>query len=196
MTSFASARCRRSILLAALCLSAAAWGDNETRLIELTRDGDKAAAMRLAASLLQKSPTNPRIQFLHALVLQENGRNREAVAAYLSLIDQHPELPEPYNNLAQLYLEAGQLDESRVTLELGARASRSLANRHEKLSDIYADLATRTYRQYLQSGDTGSKSLPLIRQLIADPATASAVARAQASRRSVKTPARAASAGK
>ena len=94
---------------------------------------------------------------------------------YQRLIQDHPELPEPYYNLALLYAAQGKFESSRTAMEQAARASRSLANIHEKLGDVYSHMAMQTYRQALQPQDPGlsqTAGLSMIQQLIAKPAQA------------------------
>lgn len=159
----------------ALCLmifagvATAAWADDASTVTELMGSGRSAAALSVANRHLAKNPGNPGMRFLKALILQETGRQTAAVATYTKLIEDYPALAEPYNNLALLYSAMGAPDKARATWEMAARASRSLANTHEKLGDVYADLATRTYRQAQQSDETAEGAVPpppVIRQLI------------------------------
>ncbi len=159
-------------LSAASLVATAAFADQGATVVELMRNGRTAAAMAAADRELAKNPRNPHIRFLKALLQQEAGQHAFAIATYKRLIADYPELPEPYHNLATLYAGLGELDKARTTLELAARASRSLAVQHEKLGDVYAHLATQTYRQALQSDQAGGEAptaLPLIRQLIRGP---------------------------
>ena len=156
-------------LASAACVVTAAWADAESSVVDLMRSGRTAAAMSVANQQIALHPRSPNMRFLKALMLQEAGRHTQAIATYRKLIEDYPALPEPYNNLAALYAAIGEPDKARDTWELAARASRSLAITHEKLGDVYADLATRTYRQALQSGDQGGEAAPpppVIRQLI------------------------------
>ena len=159
-------------LLAATVVATAALADEAATVVELMRNGRASAAMSAADRELAKNPRNPQIRFLKALLQHEAGHHALAIATYQRLIADYPGLPEPYHNLAALYAGLGERDKARTTLELAARASRSLAVQHEKLGDVYAHLATQTYRQALQSDHAGTEAprqLPLIRQLIRGP---------------------------
>ena len=174
------------LVIAALAASVAA-ADHEAGVIALMRSGKARAAMALADQELAKNPRDPKIRFLKALMQHQAGRHALAIAGYNKLIADYPGLPEPYNNLAALYAGLGQVDKARDTWELASRASRSLATSHEKLGDVYADLATRTYRQALQLDESGGAtvpSLPLIHQLVpgVGDGTAAAVSGVAASR--------------
>lgn len=172
-------------LVIAACVTTAVGADDESTVTELMRSGRSAAAMSAANRHLAKNPGNPRMRFLKALIQQETGRQASAVTTYRKLIDDYPTLAEPYNNLAVLYSAMGAPEKARATWELAASASRSLANKHEKLGDVYADLAMRTYRHALRSDEPTEEAVaqpPVIRQLIpgagnATAAPASAVRR-------------------
>jgi len=171
MMHFTVGRTRSLVLclIIAADVASAARADDESTVTELMGSGRAAAALSVANRHLAKNPGNPGMRFLKALILQETGQQSAAVATYRKLIEDYPALAEPYNNLAVLYSAMGAPDKARATWELAARASRSLATTHEKLGDVYADLATRTYRQALRSenpAEAAASQPPVIRQLI------------------------------
>ena len=160
-------------LLGAVFIAMPALADDESSVVDLMRNGQLNQASSIADRRLAKHPRDPAMRFLKGLLQQKSGRQREAIATYRRLIQDHPALPEPYYNLALLYAAQGQFEQSRTALEQAAQASRSLANIHEKLGDVYAHLAMGTYRQSMQPQDPGlaqTASLPLIQQLIVKPA--------------------------
>ena len=164
-------------LLGALFVATPAFADDESTVIDLTRKGQWNQALSIADRHLAKHPRDPGMRFLKGLLQQKSGRQRDAITTYQRLIQDHPALPEPYYNLALLYAAQGQFEQSRSTLEQAAAASRSLANIHEKLGDVYSHMAMGTYRQALQPQDPGlaqTAGLPLIEQLIVKPAQAAA----------------------
>ncbi|SDV49665.1 tetratricopeptide repeat protein [Chitinasiproducens palmae] len=89
-------------------------------------------------------------QFKRGTVLARMGRREEAIQAFEGLIERHPELPEPYNNLAALYAQAGRLDDARVTLESALRAHPGFTLAYRNLGDVYLKLAQLAYER---SGD-------------------------------------------
>ena len=166
-------------LLGVLFIAMPARADDESTVIDLTRNGQWNQALSIADRHLVKHPRDPAMRFLKGLLQQKSGRQRDAITSYQRLIQDHPALPEPYYNLAVLYAAQGQFEQSRSTLEQAAAASRSLANIHEKLGDVYSHMAMGTYRQALQPQDPGlaqTAGLPLIQQLIAKPAPSMAEA--------------------
>ena len=161
------------VLLSTVLIAMPAIADDELTVIDLMRNGQLNQASSIADRRLAKHPRDPAMRFLKGLLQQKSGRQREAIATYRRLIQDHPALPEPYYNMALLYAAQGQFEQSRTALEQAAQASRSLANIHEKLGDVYAHLAMGTYRQSMQPQDPGlaqTASLPLIQQLIVKPA--------------------------
>ncbi len=168
-------RCMRLGLLAVAVMATTAFADDYTPVNQLLRDGQFAEAMVKADQYLAKNPRDPQMRFLKGLIQQDSGKQAEAIATYTRLIEDYPELPEPYNNVAVLYAAQGQFEKARVSLEMATRASRSYAVAHENLGDVYARLASQAYSQALAL-DGSNRALPpklaLIRQLIGSPAAA------------------------
>ena len=164
--------CIRLSLLVAILVSTVAFADDYTPVTTLLRSGQLDNAMAKANEYLVKNPRDPQMQFLRALILQDGGKQAEAIASYTKLIEAYPELPEPYNNIAVLYAAQGQYDRARSSLEMATRTSRSYGTAYENLGDVYARLATQSYiqAQQLEPGNTTiAPKLALIRQLISNP---------------------------
>ena len=81
------------------------------------------------------------MRFLRGVILTEQGKQAEAIAAFTQLTQDFPELPEPYNNLAALYAAQSQFDKARAALEMAIKLNPSYATAHENLGDVYARLA-------------------------------------------------------
>lgn len=166
-------QCVRLIALVASLLSVSAFADDYDPVNQLLRDGQLQQAMAKADAYLAKNPRDPQMRFLKALILQDSGQRDAAVTSYVALMQDYPELPEPYNNVAVLYASRGDFEKARDALEMATRNSRSYATAHENLGDVYARLAEKSYRQALQldAGNTTlAPKLTLIRQLINTPA--------------------------
>lgn len=168
-------QCIRLFCLVAT-LSAAAWparADDYAPVNRLLRDGQLSQAMARADQYLAKNPRDPQMRFLKALIQQDGGQREAAIASYERLIQDYPELPEPYNNVAVLYASQNRFEKAREALEMATRNSRSYAIAHENLGDVYARLASEAYRQAVQldaGNTTVAPKLALIRQLINNPA--------------------------
>ena len=177
--------CMRLGLLAAALSAAPALADDYAPVNQLLRSGQLPEAMLKADQYLAKNPRDPQMRFLKALIQQDSGKQADAIASYTRLIEDYPELPEPYNNVAVLYAGQGQFDKARAALEMATRASRTYAVAHENLGDVYARLASQAYSQALQldgSNTALAPKLALIRQLIGSPTPARSTAAMDKSR--------------
>lgn len=177
--------CMRLGWLAVALSAAPALADDYAPVNQLLRSGQLPEAMLKADQYLAKNPRDPQMRFLKALIQQDSGKQADAIASYTRLIEDYPELPEPYNNVAVLYAGQGQFDKARAALEMATRASRTYAVAHENLGDVYARLASQAYSQALQldgSNTALAPKLALIRQLIGSPTPARSTAAMDKSR--------------
>ena len=71
---------------------------------------------------------------------------------YQDLLKTYPGRPEPYNNLAALYAEQGNLDAAKTTLEKGIQTSPVYGTIYKNLGMIYAQIARNSYGKALQLG--------------------------------------------
>lgn len=155
--------------------------DDYAEVNRLVRSGQLNEALTKADQYLGTKPRDPQMRFLKGVIQTESGRANDAIATFLKLTEEFPELPEPYNNLAVLYASQSQFDKARVALEMAIRTNPSYATAHENLGDVYAKLASQAYSKALQldGSNTGvSPKLNLIRNLFAADARTAAVAAA------------------
>lgn len=103
---------------------------------------------------LQRVPGDLRLQFQRGVVLARVDRTDEAIAAFVGLTRRFPELPEPYNNLATLHAQQGDLDRAEQALHEALRALPTYSLAHENLGDLQLRLAERSYRRAVQADDT------------------------------------------
>lgn len=122
-----------------------------TEVQRLLNAGDPAAALPRADAYLQANPRDPQMRLLRALALADGGRTDEAIEAYTRLIQDYPELPEPYNNLAVLRASQDRLDEALALLLEALRARPSYATALDNLGDIHVRLALRAWQQARQA---------------------------------------------
>jgi tetratricopeptide (TPR) repeat protein len=130
-------------------------------------------AQEKLAALLAKRPREPRARFLKGVVETEQGHADAAMAVFRGLIEDYPELPEPYNNLAVLLAQRGEYESARVALETAIRTAPDWAVPHENLGDIYARLAALEYAQaakFDKTNKTAPAKLALVRDLLASAA--------------------------
>jgi Flp pilus assembly protein TadD len=113
----------------------------------LYRSGDAALATQRLDQALAAQPGSPRLRFLKGVMLSETRREAEAMDVFERLTQDHPDLPEPYNNLAVLHAARGQLDRARELLELALRHDPAYFAALENLGDVFARLAQRAYEK-------------------------------------------------
>jgi tetratricopeptide (TPR) repeat protein len=165
-----------SLPLASTCLavclltSGMAFADDYSDVNRLLRAGQVAEANAKADQFLATKPRDAQMRFLKGVILTEQNKPNDAIAAFTKLTEDYPELPEPYNNLAVLYAGQSQFDKARAALEMAIRTNPSYATAHENLGDVYAKLASQAYSKALQLDNTNTgvqPKLSLIRDLFA-----------------------------
>jgi tetratricopeptide (TPR) repeat protein len=104
-------------------------------------------AARSGELLLEDHAGNAEIEFLTAYALQMTQQNSRASKLYRKLIRRNPELPEPRNNLAMIYLSNGDYDRASELLVNAINSHSSYATAYANLSNIYTGLASEAYRR-------------------------------------------------
>lgn len=159
-----------AVTAAMAATSAFAQSGDYAEVNRLLKAGQLNDAIAKADSYLAGKPTDPQMRFLKGVVQTEAGKATDAIATFLKLTEDYPELPEPYNNLAVLYAGQSQFDKARAALEMAIRTNPSYATAHENLGDVYAKLASQAYSKALQLDANNSgvpPKLSLIRNLFA-----------------------------
>ncbi len=141
----------------------------------LVKAREFAHAQERLDALIAARPREPRARFLRGVVLTEQGKSDAAIAAFRGLIEDYPELPEPYNNLAVILAQRGEYEGARLALETAIRTAPDWSVAHENLGDIYARLAAVAYAKAAKldrNNKTAPAKLELARDLLAkaDPA--------------------------
>jgi len=162
---------RRRVLALTIWLAAACWMvvqpataqdapyDQVHRLLNA---GELGAALSGADDWLAKKPQDPQMRFLRGVIRQRQGDIEGATNTFQGLIRDHPELPEPYNNLAVIHAAQGQLAKAREALETAIRLNPQYGTAHRNLGDLYLQMAAESYRAALRAGpDSGSASRQL-----------------------------------
>jgi Flp pilus assembly protein TadD len=157
-----------ALLLGVVVVTAAA---QDTRDVErLFRAGETEPALRQAESAIAARPRDASMRFLRGVMLAELQRNAEATDVFNRMIEDFPDLPEPYNNLAVLHAAQGQIDRARELLESALRHDPAYYTAHENLGDVYVRLAQRAYERAGASGRSEpalQRKLRLARELAA-----------------------------
>jgi Flp pilus assembly protein TadD len=147
----------------------------------MVKDRQFANAHAKLDVLLTQRPREPQARFLKGVVQTEQGQDAAAIATFSALIEDYPELPEPYNNLAVLYAQKGEYEGARIALESAVKTAPDWAIAHENLGDIFIRLGAAEYAtasKLDRTNKTAAAKLTLARELIAPtpkPAAATAV---------------------
>jgi Flp pilus assembly protein TadD len=96
---------------------------------------------------LAKRPRDPQWRFLQGVLFAEIGKRSEAILVFELLTEDFPELSEPFNNLAALYVDQNELHKARLLLERAIQNRPDYALAYENLADIYVRLAMSTYQK-------------------------------------------------
>jgi Flp pilus assembly protein TadD len=144
-----------------------------TDLAEATRmiqEGQYALARVKIDAVLAGNAKNPQARFLRGVVQADQDEPDEALATFLALTEDFPELPEPYNNMAVIWAQRGQYEKARAALESAIASHPDYAIAHENLGDIYSRLAGAEYDRAValdKINKSAQAKLVLIRQLYA-----------------------------
>ncbi|HYM48475.1 MAG TPA: tetratricopeptide repeat protein [Burkholderiaceae bacterium] len=136
---------------------------------KLISAGQSKQALARADQHLAKSPRDAQMRFVRGVILTDMKDDAAARAVFQQLVEDFPELPEPYNNLAVLYAADGQLDRAKQSLEMALVARPDYATAHENLGDVYLQMAADAYQRAstLQPGNRAlSSKLALTREMV------------------------------
>lgn len=140
----------------------------------LVSEGKLEQALSETDAILATDKDNMQGLFMKGLIYTRMNKLDKAEEIFVQLNKDHPELPEPYNNLAVIYASQGQFEKARDALQKAINTHPSYATAHENLGDIYAKMASRAYNQALEidnSNETAREKLALINDLFSAPAT-------------------------
>lgn len=138
------------LLIIGIGAALTARADELVDVQRLYYSGKAGAAIQRADLFLATTPTDPQMRFMKGVMLADAKRDAEAIALFQKLTEDHPDLAEPYNNLAALYAAGGDYAKARATLEQALRTNPSYATAHENLGDVYAALAAQSYARALK----------------------------------------------
>jgi len=125
---------------------------------------------RQAVEALRHTPgTDVQLMFLHARILAEMNRPNEAEAVYIQMTSRFPELPEPWNNLAALYVKRNELEQARRALEMAVMINPKYPIALANLGDVQLNLALRAYQRAAQAGVPGlAPKIKRVKDLLED----------------------------
>jgi len=157
--------CYRSALLSAWLLCAAtapAWAaDNAADTIrQAIQAGNLEQAEKLVRQERQRAPDDIQLRFLDGLIKAQTSQADKSIEIFRKLSEEQPSLPEPLNNLGVLYASKGQYEEAKAAFEKALKTNPSYAAANKNLSDVYAQLAKKSYARALQV-DEKTKAVPI-----------------------------------
>nr|VFK32859.1 MAG: Tetratricopeptide repeat-containing protein [Candidatus Kentron sp. MB]VFK75933.1 MAG: Tetratricopeptide repeat-containing protein [Candidatus Kentron sp. MB] len=129
-------------------------------------------AMKALDVYLERHPGDAQGRFLKGILFSDQKQFDDAINVFVSLTEDYPELPEPYNNLAVLYAGRGKYLKARDALLVAIKTHPSYATAHENLGDIYAMMATEAYKKALaldEENRSAKSKLDMIRELFSAP---------------------------
>lgn len=142
----------KSIILSLLLAAGVspALANTVTDVGKLLRSKQYAEALVKTDAVLAKHPHDAQMRFYKGVILAEQNKTAEAIAIFTKLIEDFPDLPEPYNNLAVLYAASGQYEKAGATLDMAIDTNPTYATALANRSDIYARMASQAYEKALQ----------------------------------------------
>lgn len=158
----------------------------------LIRDGQHSQALKLIDDALSKNPKDAQMRFRRGVTLSMLDRKTEALAVFQKLVDDHPDMPAPYNNMAVIHGAQGDYEKARQALERAIQTNPAYATAYQNLGDVYAQLASQAYTKALQLDKADASVQPklaLLRELTASPNTAPPPAAPAAAAKPVSRPA-------
>lgn len=140
-----------AVLLAAVPAAAqqSAPPSAATEVGALMKAGKHDEALARAEARLLDNPRDAQVRFMRGVILTEQGKTVEASAAFEQLIQEFPELPEPYNNLAVLHAAQGRYESAYQLLQQSLAAQPNYLTAYENLGDLHLSMAEQAYGKVL-----------------------------------------------
>ena len=143
-----------------LALGSAGHCDELADVQRLHYAGKTEAALQRADEFLVTRPKDAQMRFMRGVMLADANRAAEATAVFERLIEDYPDLAEPYNNLAALQAGNGDIALARATLDQAVRANPGYATARENLGDVYAALAAQSYARAIELDPLNTTAAP------------------------------------
>ena len=144
-------------LIIVCCLLASHTAFAADSMQQLIVQKQYAQAVQTGEQILRQIPNHASTRFLTAYAYQMNGKTDKAIQLYEALIKDEPELPEPRNNLAMIYLEKGDYDHASLLLVSAINTNISYAIAYANLSQVYKGIASEAYRRAISQSDEPAK---------------------------------------
>ena len=116
-----------------------------------------AKAIHSGEQTLRQTPNDSNTRFLTAYAYQMTGKSDRAIKMYEDLIRDEPQLPEPRNNLAMIFLEQGDYDRASLLLVSAINTRINYAIAYNNLSQVYKGIASEAYRRAISQTSEPAK---------------------------------------
>jgi tetratricopeptide (TPR) repeat protein len=134
------------LLIAALAMLAmSAHADEFGELRALLARGEAATALPRLEKASAADPRDVQMRFLLGVALMELQRDDEALAHFSRMVQDYPELPDPYNNIALLHARGGRLEPARQALETALRNDPTHRAARTNLGQVHLLLAVQAW---------------------------------------------------
>ena len=140
-----------------VCSLTASANDPYSTIIEHQNNGRYNEALTQISTILADNKDDFRALLLKGNVNKLMGNTDQAVSIFKELIEQYPQMPEPYNNLAVLYADTGQTALAVETLQQVFSTSHSYSAAFNNLRNLYNEMASSAYREALDIKQKKSK---------------------------------------
>lgn len=151
--------------LAFFGLMGTTYADDLKYISQMVQEQRYPQALSQVELYLMSHRQDARAEFIRGVILARQEKRAEAIAIFSDLTQKHPELPEPYNNLAVLYAEQGLYEKARQMLEKAMKTHPSYNVAYENLGGVYAKMASDAYDKALQVERGTSHPLPRLAML-------------------------------
>ena len=116
-----------------------------------------AKAIQSGEQTLRQAPQDSNTRFLTAYAYQMTGKTDQAIKMYEDLIRDEPQLPEPRNNLAMIFLAQGDYDRASQLLVSAINTRINYAIAYNNLSQVYKGIASEAYRRAISESSEPAK---------------------------------------
>lgn len=150
----AASLCLAAMTLSSAALAAASEAEDVGALLQ---SGRYQEALNRIDALPGESRRHPQIRLYRGMSLMAQDRRAEALRDFEALAADHPDMPEPFNNMAVIQAANGHYGEARMLLQQSLRADPRYSVALENIGDLYIKMANHTYAR-LRTLDPKRKS--------------------------------------
>ena len=140
------------VLSAVLFLSSSlAWANESFEIEELIQNKQWTQAQQKLQLVMKQSTqtpsptTSPQWRLMNSQILAGLGQSEKAIEELQGIIQEFPELPEPYNNLGVLFAAQGNYEAAMSAFVTAIQARPNYKIAHQNLGDLYSAMAQQAY---------------------------------------------------